>query len=448
MITLRDYQSHILHNVSNSMKQGFKRILVRLATGGGKTACFAEMARRTQNNQKTVWFLVHRRELKEQAIETFESFNIPRRTIHIGMIGRDAKKFPAPDLIVFDECHHAVARTWLNLIGQHPGVYIVGLTATPARLDGKPLGQVFETMVSGPEMDELIRQKWLSDYRYITSEISLTGVGQRMGDYNLSEASELLMERRVYGDVIDTYREHADGKQAIYFCSSIAHSETMAAEFRQVGIQAEHFDGTTPDKQRREVVRKFRTGEIQILTNVDLIGEGFDMPACDCVGMLRPTQSLTIFLQQSGRALRYAPGKTAVLIDHVGNLNRHGTPSDVRQWSLTETVKTGRPMNDEGKFMIRRCPECFAVYSVTRGTCPVCGEVYQPEPVEIKQMEETKMAELDRQKWEAEQRYLRSADAVKEARNYSDFCRIAKARGYKVGWAYYRAKAAGMWVPY
>lgn len=447
MITLRKYQEQILHNTYRSMVSGFKRPLVVLPTGAGKTAVFAEMARRSQLKSKVVWFLVHRRELLEQTLATFDRFDIQLKTIHVGMVG-SRRKFPEPDLIVLDEAHHSVASTWLKIIDQNPDTFVIGLTATPARLDGKPLGRVFDDLIIGPSTADLIRTGWLSDYRYITSEVSLAGLGHRMGEFDQTEAASIMMDKPVMGKVVDTYDQHARGMQAIYFCTGIEHSIAMADEFNQAGIKTEHFDGTTPKQERKEIVARFRAGETQILTNVDLIGEGFDMPSCDAVGMLRPTESLTIFLQQSGRALRPAEGKTAVLIDHVGNLNRHGTPSDERQWSLNDQVKKGRPTNEAGEFLIRHCVECFAVYALPASQCPECGAGYVPETRELKLMKEIEMEELNRLKWEEQQTFLKSEKAVREAESYSDLCQIAKARGYKVGWAYHRAKQAGMWVPF
>ncbi len=450
-LSLRPYQSNLIRDIHSSMAEGKKRILAVLPTGAGKTAMFAWMADQTQKNNKSVWFAVHRRELLDQTVETFERFNIPLKRIDVGMISHFANhpdKHSDPDMIVFDEAHHTVARTWKRIIDRHRDCHMIGLTATPARLDGKPLGEIFDDMVIGLTTAELIELGYLSDYKYITSEISLAGLGVVRGDFDQTEAAEKLMTSVVYGNVIETYKKHASGLQAIYFCSTIAHSQEMAQEFRQAGVKAEHFDGNTPKKKRKQIVSQFRSGKIQVLTNVDLIGEGFDMPDCDVVGMLRPTQSLTVYLQQAGRALRPREGKTAVLIDHVGNLNRHGTPTDNREWSLKETVKTQRPRNADGSFQIRMCTECYAVYESSKNECPVCGVEYMPEPDELKVMEQIRMAELDRIQWEREQAELRKPEAVQNARSYSDFCKIAKAKGFKVGWAYVQAKKRGYWVPY
>ena len=285
-------------------------------TGSGKTAMFAWMADKAQQKGSVVWFLVHRKELYDQTLETFERFLIPIESIYIGMVGqvsRNSNKFPEPNLIIYDEAHHAEAATWRKITAQFPSAWVIGLTATPCRLDGKPLGKTFDDLIIGVDTAELIERGFLADYKFITSEISLSGLGIVRGDYDQQQAAEQLMQRAVYGDVIETYRKYANGLKAIYFCSTIEHSKAMADAFIKAGITAEHFDGTTPAKQRKQTVQRFRSGKTQILTNVDLIGEGFDMPDCDAVGMLRPTQSLSLYLQQAGRSLRPREGKTAMV---------------------------------------------------------------------------------------------------------------------------------------
>ena len=451
ILTLRDYQSELIKRTYQSMATGHRRPLVVSPTGSGKTAMFAWMADKAQLKGSVVWFLVHRKELYDQTLETFERFLIPMKSVYIGMVGqvcRNSKQFPEPDLIIYDEAHHAEANTWRKITAQHPEAWVVGLTATPCRLDGKPLGKTFDDLIVGVDTAELIKTGYLADYKFITSEISLSGLGIVRGDYDQQQAAEQLMQRAVYGDVIETYQKYANEFKAIYFCATIEHSKAMADAFTDAGIIAEHFDGTTPAKQRKQIVQRFRSGKTQILTNVDRIGEGFDMPDCDAVGMLRPTQSLSLYLQQAGRSLRPRENKTAVIIDHVGNLNRHGTPSDKRQWSLTETVKPNRPKNPDGSFQIRQCTECYAVYQSTITVCPVCGIEYQAQGDELREMEHIRMQELDRIKFAQEQEYFRTPEALENARTYSELCAVAKARGYKVGWAYHRAKQKGLWVPY
>lgn len=451
MLVLRDYQSEIVRSIHDSWQRGYKRPLVCLPTGSGKTVLAADMAYRVAGHDKTAWFIVHRRELFKQTVDTFDEFGIPRREhVHVGMVRSVLNKgLPDPDLIVLDEAHHLGARTWRRIVDAYPEAYMTGLTATPARLDGKALGDVFDRLIAGPTTQDLVNQGYLSPYRMIVADVAdLSGLKTKGADYDRTDAESRLMERAVYGDVIKAFRKYASDAQAIYFCTTIKHSEATAEAFRSAGIRAEHFDGNTPSKKRDELIQEFRNGDIQILSNCELIGEGFDMPACDAIGMLRPTQSLTIYLQQVGRALRPRPGKTATLIDHVGNIQRHGSPSEPRQWSLEGKIKTGRAVTEEGEFAIRCCTNCFAAYEVTRPRCPVCGAEYVSTMEEIKQIRDVKMRILEEKELECERKWALSPEAEKEARSYSDLCKIAKHKGYKTGWAYHKAKARGLWVPY
>ena len=242
------------------------------------------MANKSQEKHKTVWFLVHRQELLKQTLDTFERFNIPMTTIMVGMIATVANHlndYPAPDLIVFDEAHFSMANTWKKIINAYPDVYMVGLTATPCRLDGKPLGDIYNDLIVGITANELIDQGYLSDYKYYAPCVSDIGSLKIRGkDYDAQSAAELLSQRAVFSNVINSYKKYADGLQTICYCSSIKHSEDMAEQFRQAGINAIHFDGNTPSKIRADIIQKFRSGTIKILCNVDLISVGFDCPDC------------------------------------------------------------------------------------------------------------------------------------------------------------------------
>lgn len=434
------------------MRSGKKKPLVVLPTGAGKTVCFAWMAEASQKNNKTVWFLVHRSELLKQTEETFERFGIKMERIYIGMVGQvanNANKFPPPDVIIFDEGHHAAANTWKKITERYPQAWVIGLTATPSRLDGKPLGKIYDDLIVGISTADLIKQGHLSGFKMFTVQgADLRQLRTKRGEFDMQDASDQLMRRAVYGDVIDTYKEHAYGLQAICFCTTIAHSEAMADEFTRAGIDAVHFDGNTPKKQREEIVRRFKNNEIQILCNVDLIGEGFDMPACDCVIQLRPTQSLTIYLQQTGRALRPRDGKVAVILDHVGNLERHGWPQEERQWSLKDKVKKNDACLPNGMLKIRHCENCFGVYDARFNCCPICGTEYIPTRQEIENVKEVNLKQAMYEREQMEFEYLNSQKAINEARNINDFLRIAKARNYKAGWAYYQLKLRNKWTPY
>lgn len=447
MLTLRPYQKSIIRKTHQSMAAGNRRPLVVAPTGSGKTAMFAWMAAETQKKGKTVWFLVHRAELYDQTIETFDRFGIERKSIYVGMIRRQNKDFPEPDLIVFDEAHHSSAATWRRLIDRYPDCHMIGLTATPCRLDGAPLGEIYDDLIVGVSTADLIASGYLSNYDYYSVPVAdLEGLKTRGKDYDAADSAARMIT--VCGDVVSNYKQRAVDLSAICFCASVDHSKEMAKAFRSAGIRAEHFDGDTPTKKRKELVSGFRSGDIQILTNVDLVGEGFDMPDCDCVIQLRPTQSLSLYLQQCGRALRPRDGKRAVILDHVGNYTRHGLPADHREWSLDTRVSSPATVSEQGLYLIRQCRECYACFDAKHDACPVCGAEYELTGLEIKNVKEIRLEKILAEEQRERDNYLCSAAAMAAARSYSDYCEIAKARGYKKGWARYQAKAAGYWVPY
>ena len=453
MLKLRDYQKNIIKRTHEAFSKDIRKPMIVLPTGAGKTACFAWLANATQAKNKNVWFLVHRRELLDQTRDTFNKFNIKLKTIYIGMVGqvaRNADKFPKPDLIVFDEAHHSSAATWRKIIDRFPDAYLIGLTATPCRLDGKPLGEVYEQLIIGPSTYDLIEQGYLSKFRYYSVTVAdLSALKKRGSDYDLQDASDLMMQRAVYGDVIKTYQQRADGLQAICFCTTVKHSQAMAEAFNTASIRAEHFDGNTPAQQRRDIVKRFRAGDIRILCNVELVGEGFDLPACDCVIQLRPTQSLTIYLQQVGRALRAREGKTAIVLDHVGNVNRHGLPDDDRDWSLIEKLEKRQQYKNDGMLAVRTCTECFACYPSAFDFCTVCGAQYHTTREEIKNIEFIELKEIERQKQLAKEERIKNLFTEKDCKNYSDFYQLAKKtniynpRGYAIG----KCQQRGYWYP-
>ncbi|MCK9477971.1 MAG: DEAD/DEAH box helicase [Firmicutes bacterium] len=440
----RNYQSDLLRKVHKTFVADYKRIVAVLPCGAGKTVIFAFMAASSQKKNKTVWFLVHRKELLDQTIDTFDRLGIERKTIHIGMVktySNNLHKYPKPDFIVFDECHFSMATTWQKIINAYPDVPIVGLTATPCRLDGKPLNATYDNLIVGISMKQLIREGFLADYKYYAPTVAdLKGLKKSKGDYDTKQQEIVLSQRAIFGDVIKHYKELADGKQAICYCSTIKHSEAMAAEFQAAGIKAVHFDGNTPKKERAEIIKRYRNKEITILCNVNLIAEGFDVPDCHCCIMLRKTASTALFIQQSGRALRPQENKTAIVIDHVGNYIEHGMPDDDREWSLTGKLKANNRFNEKGELVVRQCLQCFGTFK-TAPMCPYCGWVYEPTTEEIKQYKEIELQEIRQADIKRVEGY-KSPDECTTRQELADY---AKIHGYKPGWMWHQAQARGIY---
>jgi superfamily II DNA or RNA helicase len=447
-LTLRPYQSAALDNTRQAFINGYHRPLVTLPCGAGKTVVFASMAASSQDKGKTVWFLVHRRELLDQTVETFGRFNIPLESIQIGMVATYANhldRYPKPDFIIFDEAHFSMANTWQKIIEKFPDAYIVGLTATPCRLDGKPLGATYDTLIQGATTRDLIDQGYLSHYRYFAPTVAdLSGLKRKGSDFDPDSASEILMQRAVYGDVIESYRELADGLQTICYCSSIKHSEAMAEEFRAAGINAIHFDGNTPTGERKQIVQDFRDKKITILCNVDLISVGFDVPDCWCCILLRPTMSTALAIQQSGRALRPQEGKTAVILDMVGNYLRHGLPDDPHEWSLDSSIKPRNEYREDGQLSVRQCEKCFFTFKSGPDKCPNCGAEIKKTRQEIENIKNIHLKEIKQERKEKAVEAVKKVDSIQECKNLSEIMAFAKMKGYKPGWGYFQAKQRGI----
>lgn len=404
-------------------------MLVVSPCGSGKTVLMAQMAANAQANGKNVWVILPRQEIMEQTLETFERCEIPLETIYVGMAITTANhvaEIPTPNLIIFDECHISVASTYWKIVNAAPDAYIVGLTASPVRTDNKPLGSLYETLVEGVTVRWLIENKYLAPYEYYSVTVAdLTA----MSDCN--DAAGFLMKPAVYGKVIDNWRKLAEGLPTVCYCASVKHSEDTAKAFQEAGINAVHFDGTTPYAERKAIVDRFRNGEIQVLCNCDLISMGFDMPDIGCVLMLRPTQSASLYIQQSGRALRYKPGKTAIIIDAVANFMRFQLPDEPYEWSLDIPIKQRKETNEHGDFYIRTCPSCFMVFK-TADVCPFCGYTYELHPREIKAHEDIELARITAEEAaEAERKRKEARKEQGRAQTFEELVALGKAKGYR-----------------
>jgi superfamily II DNA or RNA helicase len=243
----------------------------------------------------------------------------------------------------------------------------------------------------------------------------------------------------IYGDTVETYKRLADGKQTIVYCASVKASKETARAFVRAGYTSVHLDGETPQKERIEAVEAFRRGEINVLCNVDLFGEGFDVPDCGCVILLRPTKSLSLFIQQSMRSMRYREGKHALIIDHVGNVFEHGLPDDAREWTLVDKKRKAK-----NAVHIRECPICFAVIPATAGVCSYCGNEFSAKDRKHLEVLDGEIVEISAE--EIERRRLRKLpyEAYKKMRTFDEIRDFADARGYKFMWAVRKAHEIGV----
>lgn len=368
MIPLRPYQEQVVERLRAALRQ-HRRVLLVSPTGSGKTVMFAFIAATASGKGHHVTILAHRQEITDQISRALTGMGVrhgvvaPGRTatadaVQVAMVQTLARRLDRPHqppaLLVVDEAHHAVAGSWAKIAAAWPQAHVLGVTATPERLDGRGLAEAFDVLVEGPSVADLIAGRWLAAYRYLAppTQVDLTGVHRRMGDYAVSELAAAMNRTVITGDAVEHYARHLAGRPAIAFCASVAHAEAVAAQFRGQGWRAAAVDGAMEKGARRALIADLAAGRLSVLTSCDLISEGVDVPVVAGAILLRPTQSLALHLQQVGRALRPKPdGGEAVILDHVGNVARHGFPDDARAWSLDGGAGEQEPS-------VRTCPAC------------------------------------------------------------------------------------------
>lgn len=445
MFQLRPYQELLIEGSRIEFDAGKKRVCIVSPCGSGKTIIMAWMSSQSKLLGNNILFCVHRQELIAQASETFTKAGIPHGIIaantasnlsekiqiaSVQTLVRRLGKINKPQLIIFDEAQHCLASTWRKVLEAFPEAFVVGLTATPIRLGGQGLGDVFESLVIGPSVKELIEWGNLAPFKCYAPPVQadFTGLRIKMGDYVQSDVALRMDKSEIIGDIIDHYQRLAPGCRAICYCASIAHSQHTAEMFRQAGIPAMHIDGETHEIIRKAAIADLKSGKIKVLTNVDLVGEGLDIPALDAVILARPTQSTGLYIQQAMRALRADPenpSKIALMIDHVGNVYRHGLPDEGREWSLDGTKKKTTGAKQE--FPLRQCSRCYAAHRPAP-VCPLCGFVYPVEEradLEQKEGQLSEVVDLERKQKRIE---------VGRARDVVTLEQIAIQRGYSPHW--------------
>jgi superfamily II DNA or RNA helicase len=443
---LRHYQHQAVSNLRTAFRSGARAPLLVLPTGGGKTIILAAITHQALTRGARVLILVHRRELIHQTSAKLTALQIPHGIIAAGVDRADAPIQVAsvqtlirrldtaaqPDLIIIDEAHHAtIGSTWGKILAHWPDASRLGVTATPIRLDGRGLSETFDHLVLGPSVADLTADGFLCPSRIYAPPMAadLTGLKSRAGDYTIEQAAARMDRSSVTGDAIKHYLHYARGKSAVVFCCTVDHANHVVQQFKAANITATTLLGSTVPAERDRAINALANGKLQVLVTVDVVSEGFDCAAAEVAVLLRPTQSEGLFLQQVGRVLRPSPGKReAVVLDHVGNVHRHGFPDDCRDWSLQ-----GRPSKTkEVAPSVRTCTICFAAFKPAP-QCPVCGTPALPSPREIQQ-QEGELQELTRDALERAR--ARDCRQVGQARTLDQLLAIADQRGYSRGWAY------------
>ena len=438
---LRDYQIDLISDIRKSIAAGHHSIVSVLGCGGGKSVIQGTIAASANRKGNRVLFLVHRSELCEQIKQTFTACGIIPEMTDICMVqtvSRHLDEIAPPNIIITDEAHHSTANTYCKIYNAFPEALLLGFTATPIRLNRGGLGEVYTDLITSVSTRWLIDNNYLAPYRYYSVQLADTSeLHVRAGEYNRDEVARLMQHGEIYGNTVKQWEKLAKGRKTIAYCSSVEASVKTASEFLRAGYKAASLDGATDRRIRAEIVESFRRGDITILCNCELFGEGFDVPDCECTVLLRPTMSLTLYIQQSMRSMRYAPGKTAIIIDHVGNAYRHGLPDDPREWSL-EPKKT-----QEQTVKIRECKNCYAVFPPTLSKCPYCGaEITHEKRCDKRIVKDVDLVELKRQE---DIRSTKLADA--ELTTWDDVVEFQKLHKYQFAWCLHYAAGHGIPIP-
>lgn len=463
---LRDYQHVAVDGLRDAIRGGARLPVLQAGTGAGKTIMAAEVIRSSQGKGKFCVFLAHRRELVHQASDKLTRFGVAHGIVMAGeqplarhtqvasiqtltsRWTRRGEEPPPADLVVIDECHRATARTYRQLIDwyRERGAVVLGLTATPIRTDGTGLGDVFDAMVCCPSLKSLTDDGHLVPARfYAPTNPDLTGVQVRRGDYVDGDLEGVMDRPQLVGDIVTHWLRHAADRKTVVFATSVRHSAHLAEEFRKSGVAAEHLDGETPKDERDAILRSLSDGDLQVVTNCEVLCEGWDQPDVSCLVLARPTKSPVRYLQMVGRVLRSHPGKVdALVLDHAGCVHEHGFPVEFDDWALEKGTaqhpnKTQRERQKrEAKVIV--CEQCFASYTGSP-KCPECGHVRQVKGRDV--------AYIDGDLGEVKRKG--SAEKVEASRGdkqrwWGELLGIAGERGYQRGWASHKYRERfGVW---
>lgn len=453
MIVLRDDQAKAVDDMREALRRT-DAILFRGPTGCGKTVIAAFMAQQATARRKRVVFCVHRRELATQTALTFDQFGIKYGYIAAGRPGNPfafaqiasadtLKNRPHVlkdcDLFIPDEAHLFASKTRRGLIdtAREYGAKVVGLSATPLRLDGKPL-DMFDELVEGPTEAWLIENGFLSDYRaFAPVQPDMTGLHTKMGDYVTAELEDRFDKPSITGDAVAIWRKHANGLRTMVFAISRQHGRHVTDAYNEAGIGAVYIDGETPPADRKAAIASFADGRASILVSIGLCIEGFDLSAqvgrdvpVEAVQLLNPTQSVARARQMIGRALR-PKAKPAIILDHVNILRDHGLPDDEREWSLEGRKSRGQ--EGVANFATVTCSGCFGAFRPQLKCCPYCETERGMTAREVEVIE-GELAEVARHA---------KKQAIKQARDLDSVARVCVENNHKPGWVLQRMKAIG-----
>jgi superfamily II DNA or RNA helicase len=398
---LRKYELDTIEKTRTSIRAGNRRVIIQAPCGSGKTILAAHMTQQALKKNKTVIFLVHFRQLAYQALERFRAYGIgdsvgiimanekphldrPVQIISVQTYGRRLalaeltinKWFKKADLIFYDEAHASISKTRKAVLDLYKDTsVIIGLTATPCRSDGRPLGSIYEDIVSCSSIAELTELGYLVPMEYYGAKHSpnLKNIKTIAGDYCQKELGKRVDKAKLVGDILENWLRIAGDRQTVIFATSVKHSQHIKEQFLAHNISIEHIDAHTPEEERQVILKQFQHGDIQVITNCAVFSEGADFPWASCIILAKPTKSLARYIQMAGRGLRPWPDKeNCILIDHAGTIYNHGFLDEEVAWTLAgKEIAWKKPKVVERERVVMHCEECRNLFY--GNTCPRCG---------------------------------------------------------------------------
>jgi len=461
VVQLRPYQISAIDRVRDVFRSGKGRPVLCLPTGSGKTLTSASILISAMAKGKRVMFAAHRKELIDQTVCAFGRLGVadigvvrasdrryrPSAMCQIASVQTLARRQPIPGvaLVVIDECHRGLAKSYAQaLFMAYPTARFLGLTATPIGPNGRALGGVFDSLVEGATYSELIAEGHIVEPIVFTTptQADLSDCRTSGGDYNLEDLEKAVNRGSLIGNIVAEWQRHASELRTVVFAVSVLHSRAIVERFASAGVAAEHLDGETPEDQRAAILARLEAGTTRVVSNVGVLCEGWDMPSVKACVLACPTKSLVKFMQCAGRVLRPWEGIRPIILDHAGNIDRHGMPHEDREWSLE-----AKPKRKGGGAPMKSCTSCYAYVPASCRVCPHCGAEFEAAiKREPKGLDEVGLAERTREQMVRET--MLPADVLSitgDARLVGVFHSLARrmfALRYKPGWVRHRFEAA------
>lgn len=471
MSELRDYQRQAIHDMRTVVGTSGKRApLLQMATGLGKTVVACSMISTAVSKGKRVLVIVPRRQLVWQTAEKLEQFGVQPGIIMSGerpslmpdvqiasvqtlyrrcfddgepitqTFSGNGMPLPPADLLVIDEAHANFSRMAQSVIAAYPDAIKIGMTATPARTDGRGLGEVYDAIVHGPSVRWAMDNGYLSELRYFgPSEWDLSEVQVQGGDYNQKQLGSAVNKPKLVGDVVTNWERIARDRTTVVFAVDRKHARALHEAFTQRGHAAEYIDGQTDNAERHAIFERLESGQSRVLCSVAVVDMGWDAPWAECAVLARPTKSVARYLQTVGRVLRPAEGKQdAILIDHTGAVRELGFVDDEREWKLSGVERKEQKTTDGGPAdeVTITCPGCSRVIKPAP-QCPECGKELKSESKRAIEAKEAELQEIERKEAEREKK---NWDMDDKRKFFAELKGYAREKGYKIGWAVHQYK--------